>query len=61
MTSIDIVPNAIPERTKSSLKVRLTSPIAMIRPAETGTMLSGLAKFTRFSIQIFAPSMPIMP
>ena len=30
-------------------------------PAATGTRLTGFAKSTRFSIQILAPSRPIMP
>src|SRR3712207_5540599 len=36
-------------------------PIAMMIPAASGTRLIGLAKSTRFSFQIFAPSRPIIP
>lgn len=56
-----MVPNAMPCSGKSSVTFRVTSPIARITPAATGTRLTGSAKSTRFSTQIFAPSRPIIP
>ena len=55
------MPNAMPDRVNVSVTTRLTSPIAMMMPAEIGTMLMGFEKSTLFSLQIFAPRRPIMP
>ncbi len=38
-----------------------TLPMPAMMPAAIGTRLIGFAKSTRFSIQILAPSRPIMP
>jgi len=56
-----IEPSAIPESSKSSPKDITTLPTPMMMPTAIGTRWTGLAKLTLFSIQIFAPSRPIMP
>src|SRR5215475_10947456 len=45
-----------------NLAIKITRfPMPAMMPAASGTRLTGLAKSTRFSIQIFAPSRPIIP
>ena len=39
----------------------MIAPMAITMPAASGTRLIGLAKSTRFSFQILAPSRPIIP
>src|SRR5690606_13670203 len=60
-TRTAMVPNAMPWSGKSSVIFSVTSPIARMSAAATGTRLTGSAKSTRFSTQILAPSRPIMP
>src|SRR5690606_20715404 len=60
-TRTAMVPNAMPWGGRSSVIFSVTSPIARMSAAATGTRLTGSAKSTRFSTQILAPSRPIMP
>ena len=60
-TTATIEPSAMPVSWYWSLNAMVTLPIPMMIPAASGTRLIGLAKSTRFSFQIFAPSRPIIP
>ena len=58
---VTMVPSAMPLSWKFFVIFSVVSPMPMMMPAAIGTRLTGLAKLTLFSIQIFAPSRPIMP
>ncbi len=55
------MPAAMPVIEKSLVNLTARLPMPAMMPAASGTRLTGLAKSTRFSIQILAPSRPIMP
>jgi hypothetical protein len=55
------VPVAMPAIEKVLVILMVRSPMPAVMPAASGTRLTGSAKLTRLSIQILAPSSPIIP
>jgi hypothetical protein len=55
------VPVAMPVIEKVLVILMVKSPMPAVMPAASGTRLTGSAKLTRLSIQILAPSSPIIP